>query len=85
MIPGAQRKGENSMTEQAFDEEKLNGEIRKFLKKVGITSQIEIENAVRAALAGGSLDTGKPLRARIVLEVDGLGLRHVVEHDLALR
>ena len=34
MIPGAQRKGENSMTEQAFDEEKLNGEIRKFLKKV---------------------------------------------------
>jgi hypothetical protein len=76
--------GENPMTVQAFDEEKLNGEIRKFLKKVGITSQIEIENAVRAALAGGSLDTGKPLHARIVLEVGDLGLRHVVEHDLAL-
>ena len=73
------------MTEQAFDEEKLNGEIRKFLKKVGITSQIEIENAVRAALASGSLDTGRPLRACVVLEVGDLGLRHVVEHDLVLR
>lgn len=73
------------MTTQAFDEERLNGEIRKFLKKVGITSQIEMENAVRAAAAGGRLDVGKPLRARVVLEVGELGLRHVVEHDLLLR
>jgi hypothetical protein len=72
------------MTRPAFDEEKLNGEIRKFLKKVGITSQIEIENAARAAQARGALDTSRPLRARIVLEVEGLGLRHVVEHDLQL-
>ena len=72
------------MTTQAFDEERLNGEIRKFLKKVGITSQIEIENTVRAALAAGRLDAGKPLRARVVLEVSDLGLRHVVEHDLVL-
>lgn len=72
------------MTVQAFDEEKLNGEIRKFLKKVGITSQIEIENAVRAALAAGNLDVGKSMRARVVLEVADLGLRHVVEHDLTL-
>ena len=72
------------MTTQAFDEERLNGEIRKFLKKVGITSQIEIETAVRAALSRGELDLTKPLRARIVLDVDGLELRHVVDHDLAL-
>jgi hypothetical protein len=76
--------GGNPMTTQAFDEERLNGEIRKFLKKVGITSQIEIENAVRAALAAGKLDIGKPMRARVVLEVADLGLRHVVEHDLTL-
>ena len=72
------------MTAQAFDEEKLNGEIRKFLKKVGITSQIEIENAVRAALAAGRLDASKPLRAVMVLEVPELGLRHSVEHLLAM-
>jgi len=73
------------MTQQTFDEEKFTGEIRKFLKKVGITSQIEIENAVRAALAGGKLDTSKPLEAVMVLEVPALGLRHTVEHPLALK
>jgi len=72
------------MTGQAFDEEKFTGEIRKFLKKVGITSQIEIENAVRAALAGGGLDTSKPLRAVMVLEVPEVGLRHTIEHQLAM-
>ena len=72
------------MTGQAFDEEKFTGEIRKFLKKVGITSQIEIENAVRAAHAAGKLDTSQPLQAVMVLEVPALGLRHAVEQTLAL-
>ena len=72
------------MPGQAFDAEKFTGEIRKFLKKVGITSQIEIENAVRAALADGRLDTSKPLRAVMVLEVPDLGLRHTIDHPLAM-
>lgn len=72
------------MTNKSLDTEKFNGEIRKFLKKVGITSQIEIENAVRAALADGRLDTSKPLRAVMVLEMPGLGLRHTIDHELAL-
>jgi hypothetical protein len=67
-----------------IDEEKFTGEIRKFLKKVGITSQIEIENAVRAALADGRLDTSQPLQAKVVLELPTIGLRHVIEHPLAL-
>ena len=72
------------MTGQAFDEEKFTGEIRKFLKKVGITSQIEIENAVRAALADGRLNTSQSLRAVMVLEVPELKLRHTIEHQLAM-
>jgi hypothetical protein len=72
------------MPAQAFDEEKFTGEIRKFLKKVGITSQIEIENAVRAAAASGRLDPSKPLRAVMVLEVPELGLRHTIDHQLAV-
>ena len=72
------------MTDQTFDEEKFTGEIRKFLKKVGITSQIEIENAVRTAVAGGRLNTSKPLRAVMVLEVPELGLRHSIDHELAM-
>jgi len=72
------------MSGQSFDEEKFTGEIRKFLKKVGITSQIEIENAVRAAIADGKLDTSRPLQAVMVLDVPALGLRHTVEHQLAM-
>jgi hypothetical protein len=67
-----------------FDEAKFQGEIRKFLKKVGITSQVEIEQAVRNALAGGRIDTAQPLQAVMVLEVPALGLRHTIEHQLAL-
>ena len=72
------------MSGQSFDDEKFTGEIRNFLKMVGITSQIEIENAVRAALAGGRLDTSQPLRAVMVLEMPQLNLRHTIEHQLAM-
>jgi hypothetical protein len=72
------------MQEQNIDAEKFTGEIRKFLKKVGITSQIDIENAVRAALAEGRLDTSKPLQAVMVLEIPQLGLRRTIDHVLAL-
>ena len=73
------------MPEQPFDNEKFTNEIRKFLKKVGITSQIDIENAVRAAQAEGRLDTSRPLRAVMVLEVPELGLQRTIEHTLAMQ
>lgn len=72
------------MSQSSFDAEKFGGEIRKFLKRVGITSQIEIENAVREAMARGALDPAAPLQARMVLEVPGLDLRHEVTQDLSL-
>jgi hypothetical protein len=72
------------MTEQPFDNEKFTNEIRKFLKKVGISSQIDIETAVRAAQAEGRLDPSKPLRAVMVLEVPELGLRRTIEHVLSM-
>ena len=46
--------------------------------------QIEIENAVRTALAAGRLDTSQPLQAVMVLEVPALGLKHTIEHPLAM-
>ena len=73
------------MAEQSFDNEKFTDEIRKFLKKVGITSQIDIENAVRAAQAEGRLDISRPLHAVMVLEVPELGLKRTIEHTLALQ
>ena len=41
-----------------MDEDTLNMSIRKFLKKVGVTSQREIEMAVRKAVAEGGLAPG---------------------------
>ena len=43
----------DSLKEANMDEDVLNMEIRKFLKKVGITSQREIERALQAALESG--------------------------------
>ena len=73
------------MPEQTFDNDKFSDEIRKFLKKVGITSHIDIENAVRAAQAEGRLDTSRPLHAVMVLEVPELGLRRTIEHTLTMQ
>ncbi|MEM1149083.1 MAG: DUF6494 family protein [Pseudomonadota bacterium] len=52
----------------------FNLSIRKFLKHVGVTSQAEIEGALRAM--GG--DTGKSYPVKIVLTSEALGLEHEV-------
>ena len=50
-----------------MNEEALNVSVRKFLKKVGITSQREIEQAVRSAVSGGKLKGNEALPAKVVL------------------
>ena len=67
-----------------MNEDALNMEIRKFLKQVGVTSQREIEKAVRAGLDGGKLRGNETLKARITLTVDGLDLQHTIEQDIVL-
>ncbi len=57
-----------------MNEDVLNVSVRKFLKKVGITSQREIEQAVRAAVADGRLKGNEALPAKVMLTVDRLGL-----------
>ncbi len=67
-----------------FDEERFNMEVRKFLKKVGVTSQREIENAVRAALQSGKLKGNEQLKTRMKLEIAALGLSFDIDGDIAL-
>ena len=45
-----------------MDEDNLNIEIRKFLKKVGITSQREIEKFIRKGIANGDLKEGQSIK-----------------------
>jgi hypothetical protein len=67
-----------------MNEDVLNVSVRKFLKKVGITSQREIEQAVRAALSGGKLKGNEALPAKVVLTVDGISLSVETEGAIEL-
>ena len=67
-----------------LNEDKLNLQIRKFLKLVGITSQREIEKAIREAVEKGSMVADGKVAALVALEIPELGLRHVIEQDLDL-
>jgi len=72
------------MSTAALNEEKLNLEIRKFLKVVGITSQREIEKAVREAVEAGTLAPGTTISAKVTLEVPALGIERVISEELEL-
>jgi hypothetical protein len=67
-----------------MNEEALNVSIRKFLKKVGITSQREIEQAVRAAVSVGRLKGNEALPAKVTLSVEGVALAIDIEGAIEL-
>ena len=62
----------------------LNMSLRKFLKKVGVTSQREIENAVKAALADGRLKGDEKLKAQVHLTLPEAGLDTVIDGEVEL-
>jgi hypothetical protein len=67
-----------------MDDDVLNMSVRKFLKKVGVTSQREIENAVREAISAGRLKGGEKLPIRAEVTLSGIGLRVAIDGDLEL-
>ena len=67
-----------------MNEEAFNVSIRKFLKKVGITSQREIEKAVRDGLASGRLKGHEKLPAKMVLTLGGVSLSYEVSDEIEL-
>jgi hypothetical protein len=67
-----------------MNEDVFNASLRKFLKKVGITSQREIEKAVRDALESGRLKGNDKLPAKMVLTVGGINLTHEVKDEIEL-
>ncbi len=67
-----------------MNDETFNLQLRKFLKKVGVSSQSAIENAVRDALASGRISDNEVLKARMVLTIEEVGLKHEVEGEIAL-
>ena len=67
-----------------MNEDSFNSSLRGFLKKVGITSQREIEKAVRDAVAAGKLKGNEKLPAKMVLTIGGLSLTHEISGEIEL-
>ncbi len=67
-----------------MNQDVFNMELRKFLKKVGVTSQHEIEQTVRQAIESGALSGHETLKAKVRLTVGGLDLDREIDGDIAL-
>lgn len=67
-----------------MNEDKFNNSMRKFLKTVGVTSQREIEKAIRDAIESGKIKGSETLPAKIVLTVGGVNLNYEVKSDIEL-
>lgn len=68
-----------------MNEEALNLSLRKFLKVVGVTSQQEIEKAIRAAIAEGRIKGDEALTAQMVLTIGKVGLSHKIDGTIELK
>ena len=67
-----------------LDEQVLNLEIRRLLKRFGIAAQREVEKAVRSQVDTGALSGDEMLSTSITLVIDGLDMRFRVEDTIAL-
>jgi hypothetical protein len=67
-----------------MDEEAFNMSVRKFLKKLGVTAQREIELGVRNQIDRGRLEGAETLDARATVSVDGLEEDIVIDGRITL-
>jgi len=72
------------MADTKFNQDTFNLEVRKFLKKVGVNSQREIERAVGEALKAGTLMGDEHLKAEVTLSIPGIKLTYRIDDDIAL-
>ena len=66
-----------------LDHENFNISMRKFLKKVGVTSQQKIEEAVRKGIENNLLNTNK-IKVKVKLEIKELDLNHEIDGEIIL-
>lgn len=68
-----------------MDEDVFNMDLRKFLKKVGVTSQRAIEEAVRQGIESGALADKNSVKAQVVLTIEGMDVTHKVDGDISFK
>lgn len=67
-----------------MDEDTFNISLRRFLKKLGVTAQREIELAMREQLQAGNLRGDERLEATATIAVDGMPRDVLVTGTIAL-
>ena len=67
-----------------MNEDHLNLEIRKYLKKVGITSQRELESHIKKSITEGTLKVGDSLDIEMKLVVNDINLQHIISDKLTI-
>ena len=65
-----------------LDHEKFNISMRKFLKKVGVTSQ-KIEEAVRIGIENNLMKTNQ-IEVKVKLEIKELDLNHEISGEILI-
>jgi len=68
-----------------MDEDNLNIEVRKFLKKVGITSQREIENFIRKEFSEGNLKKGELIELSMQLSSKDGKLLKLIDEKILIK
>ncbi len=67
-----------------MDPDVFNLELRKFLKRFGVTAQREIESAVESALARGALRGTEVMPVRATLTIPGVLSEFHVDGEISL-
>ena len=68
-----------------MDEEAFAASIRKFLRTVGVTSQKNIEDAVRKAIQDKTIAGTESFPMSMTLEIPGLAVRVTFDGELKLQ
>lgn len=69
-----------------MDEENLNLEIRKFLKKTGIKSQQIIDQEIKKALREGKLNAGSEVNLEMTLSIHSdLNVTHKMDGIISIK
>ncbi|MDG1689049.1 MAG: DUF6494 family protein [Gammaproteobacteria bacterium] len=67
-----------------MNEDNLNMQIRQYLKKVGITSQRTIEQAIQMQIGSGQLTGSEQFNIKMVLSIPELDINQEINGEIKL-
>mgnify|MGYP001355971604 CR=1 FL=1 len=67
-----------------MNEDHLNLEIRKFLKKVGISSQRILESKIKESLSSGDLKISDEINVEMKLKVKNPNIDHLISEKIVI-